>query len=347
MIFVGDIALPYKGSVDFKSLPFEFYSKEWFGNLEGALVTEANSKMFAVFNQYDAIRDLLQTFQFKGFALANNHIFDTGLYETTKLGLSRLAIPHTGIGEDLTSASRPLILKEGSTEIIIPNFGWEVIQCEVTLGSQIGVNPLRRKHVLRTVKELVGKFPKAKVIPFMHWSYELESEPQPFERRLARELIDIGASGVIGCHPHRIGGVEIYKDKPIVYSLGNWLFRQNFYHNGKLKFPAFCKKQLAFEWDFQMESLSFHFFEYDQNEHKISFIESISDINAISEVYTPFRNCSDISYKEWYRLNHYHKNKGLPIYYWEDSDFKIWIKNRINRFRDVLLYVYLKIRKII
>ena len=42
MIFVGDIALPYKESIKLKNLPFSFNSKQWFGNLEGALID--NSK---------------------------------------------------------------------------------------------------------------------------------------------------------------------------------------------------------------------------------------------------------------------------------------------------------------
>src|SRR5690625_4818423 len=127
-----------------------------------------------------------------------------------------------------------------------------------------GVNPLRRNHVLKTVSSLVEKYPGAKVIPFMHWSYELEAEPQPFERELAKKMIESGAAGVIGAHPHRIGGFEIYKGKPIVYSLGNWLFKQNYYYNGRLSFPDFCYMQLAFEWAVSNEAYELHFCGFDR-----------------------------------------------------------------------------------
>lgn len=60
----------------------------------------------------------------------------------------------------------------------------------------------------------------------MHWSYELEAEPQPFERELAQKLIDMGVFCVMGCHPHRVGGIEFHKGSPIVYSLGNWLLNK-------------------------------------------------------------------------------------------------------------------------
>src|SRR5690606_1459247 len=126
---------------------------------------------------------------------------------------------------------------EDGQSIVVLNFGWEVIQCEVTLGDYTGVNPLRKEHVIQSVTDAVKAHPKAKIVAFMHWSYELEAEPQPFERELARHIIDLGVAAVIGCHPHRIGGIEIYKDKPIVYSLGNWLFKQHYYREGKSKFP--------------------------------------------------------------------------------------------------------------
>src|SRR5690606_34460616 len=121
--------------------------------------------------------------------------------------------------------------------------------------------------VLETVRRAIQDYPHAYILPFMHWSYELEDTPQPRERQLAKELINMGAAGVIGCHPHRIGGFEMYKGKPIVYSLGNWMFKQNYYHSGKLKFPDFCNQELAFEWDFSNNELKFHFFDYS---HKTS-----------------------------------------------------------------------------
>src|SRR5690606_38545614 len=156
----------------------------------------------------------------------------------------------TGIGRNLEEANGEMVFEDNNQQVILVNFGWEVIQCEVTYGNTMRVNPLERNHVLRTVKSLVSKYPEGNVVCFMHWSYELEGEPQPFERELARKVIDLGAAGVIGAHPHQVGGFEMYNGKPIVYSLGNWMFLQNHYFNGKLRFPDFCNLQLAFEWDF-------------------------------------------------------------------------------------------------
>ena len=62
------------------------------------------------------------------------------------------------------------------------------------------------------------------VIPFMHWGWERERQPTERQRRLARLLIDAGADAVVGGHPHVTQGAELYRGKPIVYSLGNFVF---------------------------------------------------------------------------------------------------------------------------
>lgn len=344
MIFVGDIALPFKSAIQYSNFPVEFYQKKWFGNLEGALVNDGNSNLKAVYNDINSVKALVKKFQFKGFALANNHIFDVGTIEDTRLCLQKLNIPFCGIGNNINEANQEIVIEEANQKIVIINFGWEVIQCEITNGNSKGVNPLRKEHVIKTVKDLIKKYPSSKIIPFMHWSYELEAEPQPFERELAKNLIDLGVAGIIGCHPHRIGGYEMYKDKPIVYSLGNWLFKQNFYHNGNLKFPEFCNQQLAFEWDFEKNELLFHFFNYDKLDNKLEYQFSENSKSDIMKTYTPFRGLTNEEYKKWYSKNRYHKRKGLPIYYWEDSCFLTQIKNHTNKLRDSLLGLYIKLR---
>jgi len=62
------------------------------------------------------------------------------------------------------------------------------------------------------------------VIPYMHWGWEEEPNPSPRLREFARRMIDAGADMVVGGHPHVTQGAEMYKGKPIVYSLGNFLF---------------------------------------------------------------------------------------------------------------------------
>jgi poly-gamma-glutamate synthesis protein (capsule biosynthesis protein) len=67
-----------------------------------------------------------------------------------------------------------------------------------------------------------------KVIVFMHWGLEYRHMPPDIVREQAHWLIDHGADIVIGGHPHWVQGVEKYEGKPIVYSLGNFIFDQYF-----------------------------------------------------------------------------------------------------------------------
>jgi poly-gamma-glutamate synthesis protein (capsule biosynthesis protein) len=60
-----------------------------------------------------------------------------------------------------------------------------------------------------------------------HWGIEREYRPNNVQIQLAHAAVDLGADLVIGEHPHVLQGVENYKGKKIVYSLGNFSFGGN------------------------------------------------------------------------------------------------------------------------
>jgi len=66
------------------------------------------------------------------------------------------------------------------------------------------------------------------VIIYAHWGIEYQTKENSEQRRVARSFVDAGADLVIGSHPHVIQPIEIYKDKVIFYSLGNFVFDQQF-----------------------------------------------------------------------------------------------------------------------
>jgi len=65
------------------------------------------------------------------------------------------------------------------------------------------------------------------VIINFHWGEEGLNKANNTQKYLAHYSIDNGADLIIGHHPHVIQGLEIYKDKPIAYSLGNFCFGGN------------------------------------------------------------------------------------------------------------------------
>ncbi|GEM_PF-1692524 len=66
------------------------------------------------------------------------------------------------------------------------------------------------------------------VIVQLHSGFQFQSAPSATLRTIARQAIDAGAEIVIAHHPHTLQGVEWYRDKLIVYSLGNLVFDQDF-----------------------------------------------------------------------------------------------------------------------
>lgn len=65
------------------------------------------------------------------------------------------------------------------------------------------------------------------VVVSFHWGIERQYRPNAAQKSLGRYAIQCGASLVLGHHPHVLQGVEKYKGKYIVYSLGNFCFGGN------------------------------------------------------------------------------------------------------------------------
>lgn len=61
-----------------------------------------------------------------------------------------------------------------------------------------------------------------------HWGIEYQKEPTAKMVQWAHSFIDNGADAVVGTHTHIVGSTEIYKNKKIYYSLGNFAFDQYF-----------------------------------------------------------------------------------------------------------------------
>lgn len=65
------------------------------------------------------------------------------------------------------------------------------------------------------------------LIVYSHWGEEYNPSFITSQQDTAHEFIDAGADAVIGMHPHVIEPIEFYKNKPIFYSIGNFIFDQN------------------------------------------------------------------------------------------------------------------------
>jgi poly-gamma-glutamate capsule biosynthesis protein CapA/YwtB (metallophosphatase superfamily) len=75
---------------------------------------------------------------------------------------------------------------------------------------------------LRAVREAAAS--SDLVFVLIHWGVELEARPRAYQVRQAHRMIDVGADAIFGSHPHTLQRMETYRDRPIFYSLGNFVW---------------------------------------------------------------------------------------------------------------------------
>ena len=205
------------------------------GNLECAIATggEAQpSKIWSFRARPETVRILKG--RFDAVSLANNHSGDYGqvaFVETTR-HLDAAGIARFGGGRDLAEAHRPLWIEKKGLKIAVVGYN-EYKPRRFEAGTQTpGIAWSEDEQVIADIR--AAKAAGADhVIPFMHWGWEKNTQPDERQKTFARRMIDEGASLVVGSHPHVTQGADIYKGNPIVYSLGNFVFDGFDYENGR------------------------------------------------------------------------------------------------------------------
>ena len=169
---------------------------------------------------------LSETMGVSAVSLANNHSLDFGMdaFLDTLEHLSRAGIGYAGAGKDLDEAKEPWVAEvQGRTVAflaasrVIPVYTWNATATRP--GVLTTYDPANLNKAITKAKEKYDY-----VIAYIHWGEEGSEEPKDYQVTLARGYIDAGADAVFGTHPHILQGFEIYKDKPIAYSLGNFIF---------------------------------------------------------------------------------------------------------------------------
>ena len=175
------------------------------------------------FFQYDDTPCFLRKLGFNLFSMANNHAFDWGIegYKKTKAALGDESF---GAGT-YEEAYKPKIVDVNGIKIGFLGLSYSAytgVFDDVARHDGYGcayINDLRVNHdIIKAKKKLDYLF----IIP--HDGIEYIDAPLPETIARYRDFIDYGADGVFAAHPHCPQGWETYKDKPIFYSLGNFLF---------------------------------------------------------------------------------------------------------------------------
>jgi len=190
-------------------------------NLEGP-ISNKGTKIGSIysFRMKPEVAEALSRANIKIVNLANNHIFDYGkiAFEDTLKNLNENNIKYFG------DTYEPLILEEGEVKIGLLGFS-DFLRHLKYEKNKIGIAVIDDdlEEVIKKAKEKVDI-----LIVSFHWGEEYQKLANERQKKLAKIAIDSGADLVIGHHPHVIQNIEKYKGKFIFYSLGNFIFDQNF-----------------------------------------------------------------------------------------------------------------------
>ena len=175
-------------------------------NLEGALTTvEKPKKHGYTFKADPECVNILAGSSVELCNLANNHSMDygaAGLKQTAEV-LARKGIGYCGFTEAWSAVIKGVrVTALGFTK-------WD--------------------HTVEQVTEAVSQARQGcdLLIVNMHWGWERQHQQCHDQTDMGRAAVDAGADLVIGTHPHVYQGIEKYRGKYIVYSLGNFCFAGN------------------------------------------------------------------------------------------------------------------------
>lgn len=240
LLFVGDIMLsrligdimvrnsdwryPFLETADFlKSADITF------GNLEGPISARGTKvgSIYSFRSDPRAIEGLLYA-GFDALSIANNHIWDYGAdaVRDTLIIVKNAGIGIVGGGADYSEAHKPPIKDVKGTKVAFLGYT-DLISSTLGLKtSKPAIAYLNLEQAIIDIKEArkLADF----VVISLHWGNEYETTHNPNQEKVAKALIDAGAQLIIGHHPHVVQPVEEYGGGYIAYSLGNFVFDQNF-----------------------------------------------------------------------------------------------------------------------
>lgn len=155
-------------------------------------------------------------------ATANNHFMDygaSGMRQTFNV-LKENNVDWVGSGKSQNEASMAFT-KE------INGLGFSFInmtenEWTTTHDDQAGCNPLDLPRAFQIIQE--AKKRNDFVVVILHGGHEHYNLPSPEMKKRFRFMVDAGADAVVGHHTHIFSGFEVYRNKPIFYSLGNFCF---------------------------------------------------------------------------------------------------------------------------
>lgn len=188
----------------------------------------ASPKMFHFRSDEKNIKTL-QMAKINIVSLANNHVLDYE-YEAFNRMLNILndhEILYSGAGKNLTEASKPAFCQINDLRIALMAFtdnepGWAAKENKSgILYMPTDINDRRMQNFFKQIESLRNEVDF--LIVSTHWGPNWGYYPPKEHTIIGHALIDAGADLIFGHSGHVFRGIEIYKDKPIIYSAGDFI----------------------------------------------------------------------------------------------------------------------------
>lgn len=189
-------------------------------------------------------------------SFASNHTMDwgvEGLLDTIDV-LKRNGLDVIGVGKDIEEARKPLILERKGVKIAFLAYSSVGRPGYEAMADKPGLNPMRAWSIYQPLEYQVGT-PNIKILTFpdpddievmeedirkvrkvadvvvvsMHWGIHFQKATiAMYQRRVGHAAINAGADLILGHHAHVLKGMEIYKGKLIIYSMGTFALNSTY-----------------------------------------------------------------------------------------------------------------------
>lgn len=269
-------------------------------------------------------------------SLANNHTMDYGEdgYNATKESFKHAKLVGAGTWEE---AYKPLILEKSGKKIGIIACTHREFGCltnefadEGKIGCAWICNPKIDERIVQT-RPLVDY-----LFIYAHAGVEYIEQPLPEWRALYKHFVDMGCDGIIASHPHIPMGNEMYKGKPIYYSLGNFCFEMEDYSNIMDNWLNSIIVEITIN-DAGTMNVDHHLVEFspqsglidiDKSEKSKLHIEQMNRCLADEDEYMKFINTKVLELLTWY-MKLFELSGLIPIPQIIEIPLKTRIKNKL------------------
>lgn len=211
-----------------KITPFLLSNDIVVANLEGPITT---AKSMSVTARADRPESITFTFDpslaktlfeqnIRIVNLGNNHILNFGVQgaQETEKYLKEANVSYFGTPQTKESTIENI----KGVKIAFVSYNYYEFRGDLAKAEEATINEIKKVRPLVDI-----------VIVYTHWGDEYKLKNNQAQQILAHKFIDQGADLIIGSHPHVIQNIEDYKGKKIYYSLGNFIFDQDFNENVK------------------------------------------------------------------------------------------------------------------